>query len=75
MEEYQAAKIYKIEELGSADDIAELEGMLRKTEGINAGEVLVDQSIVKIVFDKTMTSSDKIKSQIISLGFEIASEL
>lgn len=75
MEEYQAKKIYKIKELGSKDNVAQLESMLRKTEGINAGEVLADESIIKIVFDKTMISESRIKAEIVDLGFEILSEV
>lgn len=75
MEEYQVSKIYQLETLLYADRVAELQSMLRKTEGINAGEVLVDESRVKIVFDRNMISSDKIKLKISEMGFKVLSEV
>lgn len=74
MEEYQVKKVYQLEELTSPDCIAKIQGMLRKTVGVNAGEVLLDTSSVKVVFDESMISSDQIKSDITKLGFKVLSE-
>ena len=74
MEDYQVKKIYQLDLLSCPDCVAEIEGMLRNTMGVNAGEVMLDSSTVKVVFDENMISSDQIKSNISKLGFKVLSE-
>lgn len=74
MEEYQVEKVYQLDTLSCSGCVPKIEGMLRHTKGVNAGRVTLEDSEVRVVFDKTMSSADEIKSKIEKLGFKILSE-
>lgn len=54
--------------------VAKIESMLKKTKGINEGEVLFNSSRVKINFDEDIITSEEIKEKINKLGFEVLGE-
>lgn len=67
-------KTYQLDTLTCPNCVAKIQGMLKKTDGINDGEVLFNTSRVKVEFDETKISSDEITTKINKLGFEVLSE-
>jgi copper chaperone len=51
-----------------------LEGMLKKTEGVEEFEVFFNSSKIKLEFDETKVDSETIKNKINRLGFEVLKE-
>lgn len=64
-------KIYQLETVTCPSCITKIEGMLKKTEGINESEVLFNSSRVKVSFDEQVIESDDIKNRIDKLGYKV----
>jgi copper chaperone len=69
-----AKKTYQLETLTCPSCTAKIQGMLKKTEGIEEGEVLFNTSRVKVTFDESVITSEEIKDKIHRLGFQVLSE-
>lgn len=67
-------KTYQLETLTCPSCMAKIEGLLKKTEGVSASEVLFNSSKAKVTFDESILSSEDIKQKIESLGFEVLGE-
>lgn len=67
-------KTYQLETVSCPSCIAKIEGMLRKTAGIESSEVLFNSSRVKVAFDEGTLASEDIKGRIAGLGFTVLSE-
>lgn len=67
-------KTYQLETLTCPNCVAKIEGMLKKTKGISAGEVLFNTSRVKATFDESVLSSEDIVAKIEKLGFDVLGE-
>ena len=64
---------YKLETMSCPSCVQKIEGMLKKTDGINTSEVLFNSSRVKVEHDDTVVSADTIAQQIEDLGFPVIS--
>lgn len=69
-----AKKTYQLETLTCPSCTAKIQGMLKKTKGVEEGEVLFNSSRVKVSFDESVITSEEIKDKIDRLGFEVLSE-
>ncbi|MEW8974243.1 MAG: heavy metal-associated domain-containing protein [Tissierellaceae bacterium] len=67
-------KTYQLETLTCPSCTAKIQGMLKKTKGIEEGEVLFNTSRVKVSFDESVITSEEIKDKIDRLGFQVLSE-
>ena len=67
-------KTYQLDTLTCPSCTAKIEGMLKKTEGIEKSEVLFNSSRVRVTFDDSKMNSETIKSRINKLGFDVLSE-
>lgn len=67
-------KTYKLETLTCPSCMAKIEGALKNTEGVVESEVLFNSSKAKVTFDESVVDSNKIKSVIENLGFEVLGE-
>ena len=67
-------KTYQLEQLVCPSCSAKINGMLKKTEGINESEVLFNSSRVRVTFDENKIDSETIKGKIDKLGFEVLGE-
>lgn len=67
-------KTYQLETVSCPSCIAKIEGMLKKTTGIAASEVLFNTSRVKVNFDEEVISSEDIKNKIDKLGYKVLGE-
>lgn len=64
-------KIYQLETVSCPSCIQKIEGMLKKTEGIEESEVLFNSSRVKVSFDEALIQADEIKNKIDRLGYKV----
>lgn len=64
-------KIYQLETVSCPSCIQKIEGMLKKTEGVEESEVLFNSSRVKVSFDEALIQSDEIKNKIDRLGYKV----
>lgn len=69
-----ATKMYQLETVSCPSCIAKIEGMLGKTKGIVASEVLFNSSRVKVSFAEDSINSEMIKAKISALGFAVLGE-
>ena len=67
-------KTYQLETVSCPSCIAKIQGMLKKTPGINESEVLFNSSRVKATFDENVINSDAIKNKIDKLGYKVLGE-
>ena len=67
-------KTYQLETVSCPSCIAKIEGMLKKTAGIETSEVLFNTSRVKVSFDENMITSEDIKNKINNLGYKVLEE-
>lgn len=67
-------KTYQLEQLVCPSCSAKIQGMLKKTEGVNESEVLFNSSRVRVSFDENKIDSESIKNKIDKLGFEVLGE-
>lgn len=68
------SKTYQLETVSCPSCIAKIEGMLKKTAGIAASEVLFNTSRVKVSFDENVITSEDIKKKINNLGYKVLGE-
>jgi len=64
-------KIYQLETVSCPSCIQKIEGMLKKTEGVEESEVLFNSSRVKVSFDESLIKTDEIKNKIDRLGYKV----
>ena len=69
-----AKRTYQLETLTCPSCTAKIEGMLKKTEGVEEWDVLFNSSRVKVSFDESLVKSDEIKENINRLGYEVLKE-
>lgn len=67
-------KTYQLETVTCPSCIAKIEGMLKRTQGIEEAEVMFNSSRVKVSFDESVVAGETIKSNIAKLGFKVLSE-
>lgn len=67
-------KTYQMETLTCPSCVAKIEGMLKKTKGIEESEVLFNSSRVKVKFNEAQITSEEIKEKINKLGFNVLKE-
>lgn len=69
-------KTYKLERLTCPSCALKIEGVLKKTEGVeeSQSEILFDKSKVKVRFDESNIDSEEIKSRLNKYGFKVVSE-
>ena len=67
-------KTYQLETVSCPSCIAKIEGMLKKTAGIETSEVLFNTSRVKVTFDENVITSEDIKNKINNLGYKVLGE-
>ena len=67
-------KTYQLETLTCPSCTAKIEGMLKKTEGVEKYDVLFNSSRVKVTFDESKMDSETIKGKISKLGFDVIGE-
>lgn len=66
---------YQLKKLKSPASVAEIEEMLRATEGVDSGEVIFDSSKARVYFDEKKISSKEIEEKIIDLGYGVWGEV
>lgn len=67
-------KLYQLETIACPSCIMKIEGVLKKTAGVEETEVLFNSSRVKVSYDEAVTNSDAIKKIISKLGYTVLSE-
>ena len=67
-------KTYQLETLTCPSCTAKIQTALKKTNGVEEAEVLFNTSRVKVNFDETIVSPEKIRNTIERLGFKVLSE-
>lgn len=66
-------KVYQLETVSCPSCIQKIEGMLKKTKGIDESEVLFNSSRVKVSFNEALINSEEIKNKIDQLGYKVLS--
>jgi copper chaperone CopZ len=51
--------------------MAKIQGMLKKTPGVNASEVLFNTSRVKVELDESVVTSEQVQQRIETLGYAV----
>ncbi|NLY10254.1 MAG: heavy-metal-associated domain-containing protein [Firmicutes bacterium] len=64
-------KTFQMETLTCPSCVAKIEGMLKRTKGVEESEVLFNASKVKVTFDESVISAETIQENIEKLGFEV----
>ncbi len=67
-------KTYQLETVSCPSCIAKIQGMLKRTNGVQEAEVLFNSSRVKVAFDETVINSETIKASINKLGYKVLGE-
>ena len=62
---------YQLETLTCPSCLAKIEGMLKRTKGVESSQVLFNASRVKVELDESLVGSDEVKSRIESLGYKV----
>ena len=68
------SKTYQLETVSCPSCIAKIEGMLKKTAGVQFAEVLFNSSRVKVQFDEAQVQSDQLRQKIDRLGYPVLGE-
>ncbi|NLB39431.1 MAG: heavy-metal-associated domain-containing protein [Clostridiales bacterium] len=63
----------QLETLTCPTCVKKIEGLLKKTPGVNSYEVLFNTSRVKAEFDENVVSLDDLRGRIQQLGYEVLS--
>lgn len=66
-------RTFQLETVSCPSCINKIEGMLKKTKGIEESEVLFNSSRVKVSFDGEEIGTDEIKNKIDQLGYKVLS--
>lgn len=67
-------KTYQLETVTCPSCINKIEGMLKKTKGIEKSEVLFNSSRVRVSFEENTIESEEIKKKINQLGYNVLGE-
>ncbi len=67
-------KTYQLETVTCPSCINKIEGMLKKTKGIEKSEVLFNSSRVRVSFEENTIESEEIKKKINQLGYKVLGE-
>jgi len=67
-------KTYQLETVTCPSCINKIEGMLKKTKGIEKSEVLFNSSRVRVSFEESTIESEEIKKKINQLGYKVLGE-
>ncbi len=67
-------KTYQLETVSCPSCVAKIEGMLRKTAGVEKSEVMFNSSRVRVSFNESELSSETLKGSIAQLGYAVLSE-
>ena len=67
-------KTYQLETVTCPSCINKIEGMLKKTKGIEKLEVLFNSSRVRVSFEENTIESEEIKKKINQLGYNVLGE-
>jgi copper chaperone CopZ len=67
-------KTFQLETLSCPTCATKIEGMLKKTSGVEEAEVLFTSSKVKVTFNDEQIQSDQIKKRITNLGYDVIGE-
>lgn len=67
-------KTFQLETLSCPTCATKIEGMLKKTSGVEEAEVLFTSSKVKVTFNEEQIQSDQIKKRITNLGYDVLGE-
>lgn len=67
-------KTYQLETVTCPSCINKIEGMLKKTKGIEKSEVLFNSSRVRVSFEENTIESAEIKKKINQLGYNVLGE-
>lgn len=67
-------KMYQLETLACPGCAMKIEKVIKKTEGVTAGEVLFNSSKVKVTFDENKVTSEQLKEKISKLGYSVLGE-
>ena len=67
-------KTYQLETISCPSCIGKIEGMLKKTDGVETSEVLFNSSRVKVTYDETIIPSEEIKAKINKMGYQVLGE-
>ena len=67
-------KTYQLETVTCPSCINKIEGMLKKTKGIEKSEVLFNSSRVRVSFEESTIESEEIKKKINQLGYNVLGE-
>ncbi len=62
---------YQLETLTCPSCLAKIEGMLKRTKGVEASQVLFNASRVKVDIDESLIDSEQVKQRIESLGYAV----
>jgi copper chaperone CopZ len=65
---------YQLETLTCPSCMAKIDGMLKKTEGVQSSQVLFNSSRVKVDIDEAIIDSTKVKERIEALGYTVLKE-
>lgn len=63
----------QLETLTCPTCVKKIEGLLKKTPGVNTYEVLFNTSRVKAEFDETVVTLDALRARIEQLGYQVLS--
>lgn len=66
-------KTYQMETISCPSCVAKIEGMLKKTTGVDKSEVLFNSARVKVEFDENTITTEDIQNRIEKLGYKVLS--
>ena len=66
-------KTYQMETIACPSCVAKIEGMLKKTTGVDKSEVLFNSARVKVEFDENTITTEDIQNRIEKLGYKVLS--
>ena len=65
---------YQLETLTCPSCMAKIDGMLKKTDGVQSSQVLFNSSKVKVEIDDSVIQSEQVKQRIEDLGYTVLKE-
>ncbi|NMB04038.1 MAG: heavy-metal-associated domain-containing protein [Tissierellia bacterium] len=66
-------KTFQLETFTCPSCVAKIEGVLKKTKGIEQSEVLFNSSRVKVAYDDATINDNQIKFKLEGLGYKVLS--
>jgi copper ion binding protein len=67
-------KTYQLETLTCPSCVLKIEGAVKKIKGVNEVQTLFNASKVKVTFDESIVDSNKIRTTIENLGYDVLGE-